>query len=117
MSTGNSDNSRLVYSSEDGAVEPTKRPGRRKSGNSRPPAPPGDGVVRVARTKAGRKGKTVTVITGLPASQARAVAKELKRACGVGGAVKDGAVELQGDQRDAVIRLLGGRYEVVRAGG
>ncbi len=117
MPTGNSENSRLVYSSEGGAVEPRRRQKAPARSRSERPRPPGDGVVRVSREKAGRKGKTVTVVTGLPASQLRPVAKELKRACGVGGSVKEGAIELQGDQRDAVIELLGERYEVVRAGG
>lgn len=116
MSTGNSENSRLVYSSEDGLVkhqQPLKRP---KDNVKKGPEAPADGVVRVSRTKAGRKGKTVTVITGVPPSELRTVAKELKRKCGVGGAVKEAAVELQGDQRDAVQKLLGERYTVVLAG-
>ena len=117
MSTGNSENSRLVYSSEDGVVEPHKRPKKRKDKREQRSVTPGDGVVRVARTTAGRKGKTVTVITGLPASELQAVAKELKRRCGVGGAVKGGAVELQGDQRDAVMKLLAGRFRVLPSGG
>lgn len=109
MTTGNSENSRLVYSSEGGTVEPETP--------AEAPARKGDGVIRVSRTKAGRKGKTVTIVAGLPPSQLRPVAKELKRACGVGGAVKDGNVELQGDQRDAVVKALGARYVVKLAGG
>lgn len=117
MTTGNSENSRLVYSSEDGPVEPQLRLKKRKDKGQKRPEAPADGVVRVSRTKAGRKGKTVTVITGLPSSELATVAKELKRRCGSGGAVKDATVELQGDQRDAVVELLGDRYAVVLAGG
>jgi len=117
MPTDNSENSRLVYSSEDGPVEPDKRPKKPKAKAEQRSVTPADGVVRVSRTKAGRKGKTVTVITGLPASELQTVAKELKRKCGVGGAVKDGAVELQGDQRDAVMKLLAERFKVVPSGG
>ncbi len=108
MSTGKAENSRLVYSSEIGRVEEEAR--------SAPP-PPSDGTVRVSRTKAGRKGKTVTLVTGLPHADVEAVAKELKRLCGSGGAVKEGVVELQGDHRDRVVATLSGRYRVKLAGG
>ncbi|MFN8122705.1 MAG: stress response translation initiation inhibitor YciH [Thermoleophilia bacterium] len=108
MSGGNTENSRLVYSSDVGRVEEERRAA---------PVPEGDGVVRVSRTKAGRKGKTVTLVTGLPPGDIGAVAKELKKLCGSGGAVKDGVVELQGDHRDKVVAALGGRYRVKPAGG
>jgi translation initiation factor 1 len=108
MSRGNTENSRLVYSSDLGRVEEERR--------TAPPSD-GDGIVRVSRTKAGRKGKTVTLVTGLPPGDRDAVAKELKRLCGSGGAVKDGVVELQGDHRDRVVLALGARYRVKTAGG
>jgi translation initiation factor 1 len=73
--------------------------------------------VRVSRTKAGRRGKTVTLVTGLPAGDLADVVKELKKLCGAGGAVKEGTVELQGDHRDKVAERLGGRYRVKLAGG
>lgn len=117
MTSGNSENSRLVYSSEGGPVERTKSAKKSPASSARRLDRPTDGVVRVSRSKAGRKGKTVTVITGLPSSQLRPLAKEMKRRCGVGGAVKEGAIELQGDQRDAVVKLLSDRYEVKLAGG
>lgn len=62
--------------------------------------------LRVERT--GRGGKTVTVIDGFPhnAPFAAALAQELKRSCGTGGALRDGALELQGDLRDRVRELL-----------
>ena len=109
MPVGNRDNTRLVYSTEGGRVEPESHPRARER--------TGDGTVRVSRTKAGRKGKTVTLVSGLPATHVQSLAKELKRACGVGGSVKEGTVELQGDQRDAVVAALSDRFKVVRAGG
>ncbi len=103
-------NSRLVYSSASGRVpEGAARPGG--------DAPRGDGVVRVGRTSSGRRGKTVTLVTGLPAADVAGVAKELKRLCGSGGAVKDGVVEIQGDQRGRIIAHLEGRYRVKATGG
>jgi translation initiation factor 1 len=103
------DDTRLVYSTETGRV-----PERRE----RPtPAAPGDGVVRVGRTSSGRRGKTVTLVTGLPPGDVAAVAEEIKRLCGSGGAVKDGVVEIQGDQRARVIAHLQGRYRVKATGG
>lgn len=65
-------------------------------------------VARLRVEKKGRGGKTVTVIAGLPANQPflKTLCGELKRSCGVGGAVVDGAVELQGDQLLRVRPLL-----------
>ena len=78
---------------------------------------PRNGIVRVSRTSSGRRGKTVTLVTGLPPADLRAVAAELKRMCGSGGAVKAGTVEIQGDHRARVIEHLSSRYRVVAAGG
>ena len=80
----------------------------------------GDGRVRVARETQGRKGKGVTVITGLPlaAAELKQLAKALKATCGTGGTVKDGVVELQGDHRDKVVReLLTRGFDAKRSGG
>ena len=62
-------------------------------------------------------GKTVTLVTGLPPGDLRAVAGELKRLCGSGGAVKEATVEIQGDHRARIIEHLAGRYSVRAAGG
>ena len=89
-----------------------------KSNAAAPPS--GDGIVRVALDTQGRKGKGVTVVKGLPldASALAALAKQLKAACGSGGTVKDGAIELQGDHRDTVMAALQKQgYSVKRAGG
>jgi translation initiation factor 1 len=99
-------NSRLVYSTDGGD--------RRRAERERPePSGPGDGVVRVAREKSGR-GKVVTVVRGLPPADLKAVATELKRLCGSGGSVKDGAVELQGDHEAKVVTHLEARGLRVR---
>ena len=105
------DNSRRVYSTDGGRVpEPRGREGPAEG-------PPRDGVVRVSRTSAGRRGKTVTLVTGLPPADLRAVAAELKRLCGSGGSVKAGTVEIQGDHRARIVEHLAGRYRVKAAGG
>lgn len=65
-------------------------------------------VAKLRMEKKGRGGKTVTVVDGLPRNSAflKELSQELKRACGTGGAVLDGAVELQGDLRDRVRAFL-----------
>lgn len=79
-----------------------------------------DGIVRLQRETKGRKGKGVTLITGvpLPADDLTKLAKKLKAQCGSGGTVKDGTIEIQGDHRDKlepVLKKLG--WTVKRAGG
>jgi translation initiation factor 1 len=71
-------------------------------------AQPAASRVRVAREVAGRGGKAVTVITGLPwdAAQLDELAARLKRLCGAGGAVKNGRIEIQGDHRDRLVAEL-----------
>jgi translation initiation factor 1 len=104
-------NSRLVYSTGDGD--------RRKRRESTPtPELPRDGVVRIFRGKGGRGGKAVSVVRGLPPRELDAVAKDLKKHCGSGGTVKDGAVEIQGDHREKIAaRLAAQGYQVKLAGG
>jgi translation initiation factor 1 len=85
---------------------------------SKSPASPAR--VRVGREVAGRGGKGVSVITGLPLAgeDLEALATRLKKLCGAGGAVKDGTIEIQGDHRDrlvAELQKLG--YEAKRSGG
>lgn len=80
----------------------------------------GDGIVRVSRETKGRKGKGVTVITGLQlnAKDLKALAKELKKKCGTGGTVADHNIEIQGDLRDRLVELLTKKgYTVKRVGG
>ncbi|MFI5399461.1 MAG: translation initiation factor [SAR324 cluster bacterium] len=95
----------LVYSSAAGqgpeAVVPARTP------------------LRLSLESKGRRGKSVTVVSGLPAHPAygAALLKQLKAHCGAGGALKNGALEIQGDQRDRVqayLEHLG--FQVSRAG-
>lgn len=78
-----------------------------------------DGVIRVRRETAGRKGKAVTTVDGAPGtdSDLRALAAELKRACGSGGSVRDGVIEIQGDHREKVIARLQAAGHTVKAAG
>jgi translation initiation factor 1 len=108
---------RLVYSSDGGRAQP-----RREARDRQAPAVavPNDGFVRVARERAHRGGKTVTVIRGLegPEPDLAARLSELKRLCGAGGSLRDGALEIQGDHRERIcdrLRALG--YKVKLAGG
>lgn len=82
--------------------------------------PEGDGVVRVSRETKGRKGKGVTIVTGLPLNKddLKALGKRLRQACGSGGTVKDGRVEIQGDHRDRIVQELEkAGYKPKKAGG
>jgi translation initiation factor 1 len=82
------------------------------------PPIPNDGVVRIFRGKGGRGGKAVSVVHGLPRRELAAVARDLKKHCGSGGTVKDGTVEIQGDQREKIAeRLTAQGYSVKLAGG
>ena len=110
---------RLVYSTESGRMCPgCERPVADCACAKESPAPASDGPVRIDRERAGRKGRDVTVVRGLPlAGDALArLAKELKRTCGTGGTVKDGAIEIQGDHRDRLATELGARGVTVRLG-
>ena len=82
-------------------------------------APKGDGIVRVGRETKGRKGKGVTVITGVPLAGAEleALATRLKKRCGCGGTVDGAAIEIQGDHRDLLVEELGKLGYVVRRSG
>jgi translation initiation factor 1 len=83
------------------------------------PAPTGDGVVRVSRETKGRAGKGVTLVRGLAldASDLAQLGKRLKTACGSGGTVKDGVIEIQGDHVERVIALLQRDGRTVRRSG
>jgi translation initiation factor 1 len=77
-------------------------------------------VVRVSRETKGRKGKGVTIVTGLPLNKddLKALGKQLRQACGSGGTVKDGRVEVQGDHRDRIVQELEkAGYKPKKAGG
>ncbi|RYX93755.1 MAG: translation initiation factor Sui1 [Comamonadaceae bacterium] len=112
----------LVYSTDSGRMCPVcRRPEAActcKAAARQRPA--GDGIVRVSRETKGRKGKGVTLVKGLALDDAalNAMGKQLKTACGSGGTVKDGVVEVQGDHCDTVMQLLVRQgFNVKRAGG
>ena len=111
----------LVYSTEAGRMCPAcRRPMAACVCQRMSAAPAGDGIVRVSRETKGRAGKGVTLVKGL-ALDAAALAqlgKQLKAACGSGGTVKDGVIEVQGDHCERVIGLLKAQgHTVKRAGG
>ncbi|MDP2964177.1 MAG: translation initiation factor Sui1 [Sulfurimicrobium sp.] len=111
----------LVYSTEHGRMCPAcRKPVAECVCSQNKPMPASDGVVRVSRETKGRKGKGVTLVKGL-ALDAAALAqlgKQLKTACGSGGTVKDGVIEIQGDHCERVIETLKQQgWSVKRAGG
>ena len=113
---------RTVYATDQGRICPScQRPVARCACRASPRGVLiGDGAVRVRRETRGRKGKTVTTITGVPLAPAelRALAAELKRQCGCGGSAKHGVIEVQGDHAAALVTALEERgYSVKRAGG
>ena len=96
------------------------------SGSIRPPAPAARneksrGRVDIRRETGGRGGKTVTVVdgfVGIGLPEKEQLAKKMRAACGCGGTVKDGAIEIQGDQRETVARILSeAGFRPVFAGG
>jgi len=79
-----------------------------------------DGIVRIRRETAGRKGKGVTSISGIPLAkpELKKLAANLKKRCGTGGALKDDVIEIQGDQRETLRNLLEAQgFKVKLAGG
>ncbi|KQT11371.1 translation initiation factor Sui1 [Ramlibacter sp. Leaf400] len=110
----------LVYSTESGRMCPVCRKAIAQCSCSIPaPAAPGDGIVRISRETKGRAGKAVTVVRGLGSDPAtlETLARQLKAACGSGGTVRDGAVEVQGDHRDKIASLLIGQGRKVKQAG
>jgi translation initiation factor 1 len=119
---GNDKAYREVYSTDKGAVCPecSKPASACSCAADKRRAVVGDGNVRVRRETKGRGGKTVTTISGLSMNldQLQKLVSQLKRKHGVGGAVKDGIVELQGDHCESVIaELLKQGIRAKRAGG
>lgn len=110
-----------VYSTETGRICPRcGKPIAECICKKGAPRPAGDGVVRVSRESKGRKGKTVTLVTGLALADAalQQLASELKRQCGTGGTLKDGVIEIQGDHRDTIFDILKKQsFNVKKAGG
>ena len=121
----------------DGGQNLTHHPFASLSTDGLPPAPAPDpartpaaapspvkknrGRVDIIRQKAGRGGKTVTVVTGfvgIGLPEKEQLAKAMQKACGSGGTVKDGQIEIQGDKRDEIARILtAAGFRPVFAGG
>jgi translation initiation factor 1 len=121
MALKRTDQYRVVHSTEQGTMCPGCRQPKAacRCTTSRKSTSP-DGVVRVARETKGRKGKGVTLVTGLGLDDdaLKTLAKELKKKVSAGGAIKDGVIELQGDHRDAVVAELQERgYKAKKSGG
>ena len=117
---------RVVYDTDLGRLDRCSNCKRRLEACVCPKGTPGsarassDGIVRVSRDRKGRRGKTVTVVTGIVASQdaLAEIAGTLKRLCGSGGTVTEGNVEIQGDHRERVAaKLTELGYRVKLAGG
>src|SRR6201995_1026455 len=104
---------RIVYSTTGGDLRKARDPKlreRRADGDR----------VKVRREVAGRRGKPVTTVSGVPVDDAglKTLAGKLKKRCGVGGFVRDGVIEIQGDHRDVLGEILKGEgYPPVLAGG
>jgi translation initiation factor 1 len=101
---------RLVYSTQTGRIQ--EKPIRTSIKT--------DGVVRIRRETKGRKGKGMTTVTGveLPEKELKYLCSQLKKMCGTGGALKNGIIEIQGDNRDKIkvtLEQLG--HNVKLAGG
>jgi translation initiation factor 1 len=109
------DNRATVWSSEGGDL-------RKKKSKSAPVTslPPQQQTAYLHRTTKGRGGKTVTLVKNLVLSEKdmKALAKKLKSACGSGGTIKDGVIEIQGEHRKRIADLLEKLgYKVKIAGG
>lgn len=113
-------NGGLVYSTDGGRMCPECRHPVPECACRFKAVPIGDGVVRVSRQTKGRGGKSVTLIKGLaldPAALA-VLGKQLRTACGSGGTVKDGVIEIQGDHCERVTSELRKHgHNAKRAGG
>ena len=121
MRSSNSASGGLVYSTEGGRMCPDCRcPMAACQCKTLARTAAGDGIVRVSRETKGRGGKAVTLVRGLPLDDAAlaALGKQLRNACGAGGTLKDGVLEVQGDHVDRVMALLQQQgWKVKRAGG
>ena len=110
----------LVYSTEGGRMCPACRLPVTQCACKATPVVQGDGVVRVSRQSKGRGGKTVTLVKGLAldAGALAALGKQLRTACGSGGTVKEGMIEVQGDHCETVMAALAkAGFDPKRAGG
>lgn len=123
----NTDNSRLVYSTE--LDQSDQRKSKQVFGTKSRLSPANDNddmghskdnTIRLWRETKGRKGKGVTMVSGIPgtAEEMKNLAKEIKQLCGAGGTVKAGVIEIQGDRCDVLMPFFEKRgFKVRRVGG
>ena len=119
------DNSRLVYSTESGKIcsscqKPLAECACKRKKTRSQVSIKIDGIIRVQREVKGRRGKTVTVVSGfqINATELKNLATQLKRRCGTGGSVKNGTIIIQGDHRDTLVAELKNRgFKAKIAGG
>ena len=117
-------NSRLVFSTESSSTCPGCHKSLRKckcrlvqdKGNPRQIVDP---PIRISRESKGRKGKGVTLISGLEMNEAdlKTLSKKLKALCGSGGTVKNGIIEVQGDHRDKIKQEMDKQFKNVKLAG
>lgn len=101
----------LVYSTDGGKIKPQPKEEVRSVSK--------DGIVRIHRETKGRKGKGVSIVKGLdlPANELKSLCSELKKKCGCGGAVKEGNIEVQTDDREKLKSLLENKKFTVKLAG
>ncbi len=110
----------IVYSTGQGRMCPVcGKPVAKCLCHQKKEMPQSDGIVRVRKETKGRKGKGMTVITGVPLDETRLeeLGKQLKTKCGAGGTVRDGVIEIQGDHRDLLLEELRKRGWTVKCAG
>ncbi len=117
--------SKLVYSTETGRMcpkcgRPQSKCACQKKKTKDDLRNESDGIIRIRRESKGRKGKTVTIISGFREKDnvIKAIVSDLKNRCGTGGSFKDGIIIIQGDHRETVkIELIRQGFAVKMAGG
>ncbi|HEY65217.1 MAG TPA: translation initiation factor [Caldilineae bacterium] len=111
---------RVVYSTDPEPEPPCPTCGQRPCVCQASSPPPSEQTVRIGIERKHRRGKTVTVISGLrlPVAELRQLGKSLRRLCGAGGTVKKGVIEVQGDHRERIAQTLrerGYRVKVIQS--
>ncbi len=98
----------VVYSTETGDMRGKNRSEVARRLKKVKSVPPAEQLISIRREKKGRGGKDVTVIYDLQLNEAdlKALGKQLKKKCGTGGTIKDGTIEIQGDQREKIAAEL-----------
>ena len=110
----------LVYSTDRGRMCPAcRQPVATCQCHVAQPGPATDGIVRVSRETKGRAGKGVTLVKGLALDDAalQTLGRQLKTACGSGGTIKNGVIEVQGDHCERVMELLKAQGLIVKRAG